>query len=166
MNCTGQCNYIIFTGGISYFCWIFCLYWRYYKYIAPNNLFVNFSGRITANHSGSGLLNSWSWNSSNFHVDDVLDSSYTNQEHKPLYSLDNFPSNELNVITIFCTILRLKSVCSEDQNWLPLPVPLRLGENGPSGCVKSINQNLTCNCICTTYNYAERGHSTNLSCVQ
>ena len=43
-------------------------------------------------------------------MDDVLDSSYTNQEHKPLYSLDNFPSNELNVIKIFCTILRLKSV--------------------------------------------------------
>ena len=56
-----------------------------------------FLGRISTNHSGSGLISSWRWNSSNFHIDDVMDSSYTDEEHMPLYSLDNFPSNQVDV---------------------------------------------------------------------
>ena len=55
-----------------------------------------FLGRISTNHSGSGLINSWRWNSSNFHVDDVMDSSYTDAEHVPLYSL-NFPPDQVEV---------------------------------------------------------------------
>ena len=93
------------TGLISYFCCI--IYTGYSLYTEPNYLFTISLGRITANHSGSGLVNSWSWNSSNFHVDDVLDSSYTDQHHMPLYSLENFASNEVNVITILLHLLHL-----------------------------------------------------------
>ena len=65
------------------------------------NSLQNSLGRITANHSGSGLARSWSWNSSNFHVDDVLDSSYTDEHHKPLYSLNSFSSDKVNVCNLY-----------------------------------------------------------------
>ena len=46
------------------------------------------SGRITAAQNNSGLKGTWSWNSSNFHGDDVMDSSYTDPDFVPVYSLD------------------------------------------------------------------------------
>ena len=46
------------------------------------------SGRITAVHNDSGLSGTWSWNSSNFHSDDVMDSSYNDPNYVPVYSLD------------------------------------------------------------------------------
>lgn len=45
-------------------------------------------GRITASHNSSGLRGTWSWNSSNFHTDDVMDSSYNDPNYIPMYSLD------------------------------------------------------------------------------
>ena len=66
----------------------------------------NYLGRITATHNGSGQINSWNWNSSNFHADDVLDSSYTNEKHTPLYSLDDFPENQIEVSNIVLGLLK------------------------------------------------------------
>ena len=48
---------------------------------------IVFPGRITAGQNNSGLRGSWSWNSSNFHGDDVMDSSYTDPDYAPVYSL-------------------------------------------------------------------------------
>ena len=63
-------------------------------------------GRITATHNGSGLVNSWNWNSSNFHADDAMDSSYTDQEHTPLYSLKKFSENQVEVCSIIQVFLK------------------------------------------------------------
>ena len=49
---------------------------------------IFFSGRINAAQKNSGLKGTWSWNSSNFHGDDVMDSSYTDPDFVPMYSLD------------------------------------------------------------------------------
>lgn len=37
----------------------------------------------------SSFRGTWSWNSSNFHRDDVMDSSYNDPYYTPLYSLDD-----------------------------------------------------------------------------
>ena len=59
------------------------------------------SGRITAVHNDSGLKGTWSWNSSNFHNDDVMDSSYTDPNHVPMYSLDGISDVILKVLSLF-----------------------------------------------------------------
>ena len=54
-------------------------------------------GRVTTTHQGSGLLGSWSWNSSNFHANDVMDESYTDVNHQPIYTLDSLPNEIVEV---------------------------------------------------------------------
>ena len=54
-------------------------------------------GRITNSFSGSGLQDSWSWNSSNFHADDVMDEMYTDSNHIAIYSLNDFPQDQVEV---------------------------------------------------------------------
>jgi len=56
-----------------------------------------FSGRITTVHNDSGLRGTWSWNSSNFHSDDVMDSSYNDPNFVPVYSLDGI-SDEIGEV--------------------------------------------------------------------
>jgi hypothetical protein len=45
-------------------------------------------GRIASIRNNSGLHRSWSWNSTNFHVDDAMDSSYDDPNYIPLYTLN------------------------------------------------------------------------------
>ena len=66
---------------------------------------LNFlSGRITAVHNDSGLKGTWSWNSSNFHSDDVMDLPYTDPNHIPMYSLDGISDAILEVLRIVVLI--------------------------------------------------------------
>ena len=62
-------------------------------------------GRVNTNHEDSGLLGTWSWNSSNFHVDDVMDESYTDANHKPIYTLDSLPKEIVEVSRYFLRLL-------------------------------------------------------------
>ena len=55
------------------------------------------SGRITAVHNDSGLRGTWSWNSSNFDSDDVMDSSYNDPNYVPVYSLDGISDSIVEV---------------------------------------------------------------------
>jgi len=57
------------------------------------------SWRIKACHNGSGRLDSWSWNSSNFYHEDVMDLTYTDPSYLSVYSLDGIPNSLLEVRT-------------------------------------------------------------------
>ena len=61
------------------------------------------SGRITAAQNNSGLKGTWSWNSSNFHGDDVMDLSYTDPHFVPVYSLDGIDAVIVAVRLVFIT---------------------------------------------------------------
>ena len=93
-----SCELAIFCGRLHRKCIFFCIQGYYMKKIKFSE--NNYLGRVTATHNGSGLVNSWNWNSSNFHADDVLDSLYTNEKHTPLYSLDRFSENQVEVSNI------------------------------------------------------------------
>ena len=67
---------------------------------SKTSLFYN-PGRITAVHNDSGLQGTWSWNSSNFHSDDVMDSSYNDPSYVPVYSLDGIDAVIVAVWTFF-----------------------------------------------------------------
>ncbi|XP_078611889.1 uncharacterized protein LOC144882157 isoform X2 [Branchiostoma floridae x Branchiostoma japonicum] len=72
------------------------------------------SWRITTTHHGSGLLGSWSWDSSNFHPDDVMDESYTDQSHKPTLGLDGLTPEQRKVAEETCAQLGLSGVLLEE----------------------------------------------------
>ncbi|XP_078611887.1 uncharacterized protein LOC144882156 isoform X2 [Branchiostoma floridae x Branchiostoma japonicum] len=72
------------------------------------------SWRITTTHQGSGLLGSWSWDSSNFHPDDVMDGSYTDQSHKPTLGLDGLTQEQRKVAEDTCAQLGLSGVLLEE----------------------------------------------------
>ncbi|XP_035695384.1 uncharacterized protein LOC118429111 [Branchiostoma floridae] len=72
------------------------------------------SWRINTTHHGSGLLGSWSWNSSNFHPDDVMDEAYTDQSHKPTLGLDGLTPEQRKVAEETCTQLGLSGVLLEE----------------------------------------------------
>jgi hypothetical protein len=67
---------------------------------------IIFTGRISTTHNGSGLYDSWSWISSNFHIDDVMDSSYTDPSYVPIYGLDGV-SNDLLEVRVFLSSIRI-----------------------------------------------------------
>lgn len=78
-------------------------------FIGPNGMLysspIDFveSWRIKdAIRSNGGLKNSWSWNLSNFHIDDEFDLSYTNQNHKPIYSFRDFPQEIIQLANESC----------------------------------------------------------------
>ncbi|XP_028400062.1 uncharacterized protein LOC114523364 isoform X2 [Dendronephthya gigantea] len=113
------------------------------------------SWRITATHNGSGLVNSWNWNSSNFHAEDVMDSSYTSEGHKPLYTLDDFPENQVEEAKGVCSrnglenallnncifdILMTNDTSFADQQSLKIGCP-----NDCTG--KGLCKNATCSCL-------------------
>ncbi|XP_028399971.1 uncharacterized protein LOC114523292 [Dendronephthya gigantea] len=113
------------------------------------------SWRITGSRNGSGLVNSWNWNSSNFHAEDVMDSSYTNEEHTPLYTLDNFSQNQVEEAKGVCNrnglentlldncvfdILMTNDTSFADQQSLQIGCP-----NDCTG--KGLCLNATCRCL-------------------
>ncbi|PFX25774.1 Tenascin-X [Stylophora pistillata] len=65
------------------------------------------SGRITTVHKVSGLQATWSWNSSNFHSADVMDYSYHDPNHVPMYSLDGIDKVIVEEATKACLSLGL-----------------------------------------------------------
>ncbi|KAJ7370756.1 hypothetical protein OS493_030186 [Desmophyllum pertusum] len=65
------------------------------------------SWRITAVHNNSGLQGTWSWNSSNFHSDDVMDLSYNDPNYVPMYSLDGIDDVIVVKATAACSSLGL-----------------------------------------------------------
>ncbi|XP_019639952.1 PREDICTED: uncharacterized protein LOC109481804 [Branchiostoma belcheri] len=60
------------------------------------------SWRISKSHDAGGLYGSWSWNISNFHASDVMDSSYTDPTHVPIYSIDGLPKEQILLATKLC----------------------------------------------------------------
>ncbi|XP_078610876.1 uncharacterized protein LOC144881585 [Branchiostoma floridae x Branchiostoma japonicum] len=72
------------------------------------------SWRIITTHHGSGLLGSWSWDSSNFHPDDVMDEAYTDQSHKPTLGLDGLTPEQRKVAEETCAQLGLSGVLLEE----------------------------------------------------
>eukprot|EP00118_Oscarella_pearsei_P018941 m.198025 g.198025 ORF g.198025 m.198025 type:complete len:2548 (+) comp39552_c0_seq11:586-8229(+) len=58
-------------------------------FLYPLDRVIDFakSWRIVSSFNGSGLNGSWSWNHSNFHVDDTMDISYTDPTFVPSYSI-------------------------------------------------------------------------------
>ena len=67
------------------------------------NCFFHLKGRITDCHDGSGTKDSWSWNSSNFYHDDIMDITYTDPTYIPMYSLDGISQSLLQVNKLMCT---------------------------------------------------------------
>ena len=66
------------------------------------NCFFHLKGRITDCHDGSGTKDSWSWNSSNFYHDDIMDITYTDPTYIPMYSLDGISQSLLQVNKLMC----------------------------------------------------------------
>ena len=63
------------------------------------------TGRISnPQRAGAGAVGSWSWTESNFHPDDVMDSSYTDPSYKPVYTLEGFSPNMVNTGKIRCLV--------------------------------------------------------------
>ncbi|KAI8494170.1 hypothetical protein Bbelb_279300, partial [Branchiostoma belcheri] len=60
------------------------------------------SWRISKSHDAGGLYGSWSWNISNFHASDVMDRSYTDPTHVPIYSIDGLPKEQILLATKLC----------------------------------------------------------------
>lgn len=56
----------------------------------------------TVRFNGS-LKNTWSWNFSNFHIDDKFDFSYSNPEHNPVYSISDFPKEIVELANRSCS---------------------------------------------------------------
>ncbi|XP_022808830.1 mucin-like protein [Stylophora pistillata] len=65
------------------------------------------SWRITDCHDGSGTRDSWSWNSSNFYHDDIMDITYTDPSYIPMYSLDGISQSVLQIATSMCNSLNI-----------------------------------------------------------
>ncbi|CAD5126265.1 unnamed protein product, partial [Dimorphilus gyrociliatus] len=61
------------------------------------------SWRMTSTYrQNRGLLNTWSFHLSNFHKDDVMDSSYTLSSHKPIYSLKYINQSKIDLASELC----------------------------------------------------------------
>ena len=73
-----------------------------YQSICRWNCFFHLKGRITGCHDGSGTKDSWSWNSSNFYHDDIMDITYTDPTYIPMYSLDGISRSLLQVNKLVC----------------------------------------------------------------
>ncbi|XP_035690546.1 uncharacterized protein LOC118425665 isoform X2 [Branchiostoma floridae] len=63
--------------------------------------------RISKTHYGSGLMGSWSWNSSNFHPDDVMDSAYSDPAHRPSVGIDGLTQEQKEKAEEMCIALSL-----------------------------------------------------------
>lgn len=63
------------------------------------------SWRITDRHGNTGVRDSWSWNSSNFYHEDIMDLSYTDLLFRPIYSLHGIPQSDLKIATNTCKAL-------------------------------------------------------------
>ncbi|XP_035690544.1 uncharacterized protein LOC118425664 [Branchiostoma floridae] len=63
--------------------------------------------RINNTHHGSGLIGSWSWNSSNFHPDDVMDSAYSDPAHRPSVGIDGLTQEQKEKAEEMCIALGL-----------------------------------------------------------
>ncbi|XP_078598874.1 uncharacterized protein LOC144874520 [Branchiostoma floridae x Branchiostoma japonicum] len=63
--------------------------------------------RISNTHHGSGLMGSWSWNSSNFHPDDVMDPAYSDPAHRPSVGIDGLTQEEKEKAEEMCIALGL-----------------------------------------------------------
>ncbi|KAI8507318.1 hypothetical protein Bbelb_146980 [Branchiostoma belcheri] len=63
--------------------------------------------RINKTHHGSGLMGSWSWNSSNFHPDDVMDHAYSDPNHRPSVGIDGLTQEEKEKAEEMCIALGL-----------------------------------------------------------
>ncbi|CAH1233820.1 TNC [Branchiostoma lanceolatum] len=72
------------------------------------------SWRVITTHHGSGLLGSWSWDSSNFHSDDVMDNAYTDQSHNPTLGLGGLTPEQRKVAEETCAQLGLSGVLLEE----------------------------------------------------
>ncbi|XP_065830968.1 uncharacterized protein [Oscarella lobularis] len=60
------------------------------------------SWKIAKSFDGSGLNGTWSWNHSNFHKDDTMDSSYTDPKFVPLYSINDIDSSTRMIAESLC----------------------------------------------------------------
>ena len=58
-----------------------------------------YAGRVADPSSLSTGL--WSWNSSNFHVNDSLGSEYFDPNHEPQYDLSGYSASEIQVTAKF-----------------------------------------------------------------
>ncbi|XP_019634589.1 PREDICTED: uncharacterized protein LOC109477683 [Branchiostoma belcheri] len=63
--------------------------------------------RINKTHYGSGLMGSWSWNSSNFHPDDVKDPAYSDPNHRPSVGIDGLTQEQKEKAEEMCIALGL-----------------------------------------------------------
>ncbi|XP_019614645.1 PREDICTED: uncharacterized protein LOC109462534 [Branchiostoma belcheri] len=63
--------------------------------------------RINKTHHGSGLMGSWSWNSSNFHPDDVMDPAYSDPNHRPSVGIDGLTQEQKGKAEEMCIALGL-----------------------------------------------------------
>ncbi|CAH1231914.1 TNXB [Branchiostoma lanceolatum] len=63
--------------------------------------------RINNTHHGSGLMGSWSWNSSNFHPDDVMDPAYSDPDHRPSVGIDGLTQEQKEKAEEMCIALGL-----------------------------------------------------------
>ncbi|XP_078343101.1 uncharacterized protein LOC144628871 isoform X1 [Oculina patagonica] len=113
------------------------------------------SWRITAVHNNSGLQGTWSWNSSNFHSDDVMDSSYNDPNFVPVYSLDGISDAIISKATAACSSLGLSDAmlksCIYDvavTNDTSLSDQETLKQDCPNQCSgKGRCVNATCQCM-------------------
>ena len=58
---------------------------------------------------GAGLKGSWSWTDSNFHQDDIVDSSYDDPTFTPSYNISGFTVGQIEMglsILLFYQIIR------------------------------------------------------------
>ncbi|KAJ7370752.1 hypothetical protein OS493_030182, partial [Desmophyllum pertusum] len=113
------------------------------------------SWRITAVHNNSGLRGSWSWNSSNFHSDDVMDLSYNDPNYVPMYSLDGIGDVIVAKATAACSSLGLTGTiltsCIYDvavTNDTSMTAQENLQQDCPDQCSgKGKCVNSTCQCM-------------------
>ncbi|XP_072043066.1 uncharacterized protein [Amphiura filiformis] len=63
------------------------------------------SWRIASSQQNSGMYGNWSWEHSNFHVDDLLDMSYTDPNHDPVYTTDDLPAEDVALANSVCMAL-------------------------------------------------------------
>ncbi|XP_033126265.1 teneurin-3-like [Anneissia japonica] len=67
--------------------------------------------KIERSNANGGLYDSWSWNSSNFHMNDELDDSYT-KKYKPIYSTDEVQQDIVKIAKDVC----LKAIPDTKEN--------------------------------------------------
>ncbi|XP_072022586.1 uncharacterized protein [Amphiura filiformis] len=113
------------------------------------------SWEIITSQLNPGIQGSWSWNQSNFHVNDTMDKSYTDPHYVPIYSLDHIPEEQRKVAEEICIALGIEGSLLQgciydvavtndtsfsEQETLKTGCPLQC--NGKGRCVNS-----TCECL-------------------